>query len=162
AIPNCRSRTGTKNTGCGSNDGHQNKRPIVGAILPNVRDRPSIWEMSVQDPTKRDPTSWTADKKALYPPSHRFNRQQHDGRQDQENVTKMVAKGDTGHGLDGSRQRRASLLGTGCDEVVHTLLDLMYAKAPYTVMRRAMHIHPTVSLLSTILGDLKPVSRADR
>src|SRR5262249_23287677 len=117
AISNCRSRTGTKNTGCGSNDGHQNKRPIVGAILPNVRDRPSIWEMSVQDPTKRDPTSWTADKKALYPPSHRFNREQHDGRQDQENVTKMVSKGDTGHGLDGSRQRRASLLGTGCDEV---------------------------------------------
>jgi pyruvate/2-oxoglutarate dehydrogenase complex dihydrolipoamide dehydrogenase (E3) component len=53
----------------------------------------------------------------------------------------------------------ASLLGTGCDEVVHTLLDLMYAKAPYTVMQRAMHIHPTVSeLLPTILGDLKPLS----
>jgi pyruvate/2-oxoglutarate dehydrogenase complex dihydrolipoamide dehydrogenase (E3) component len=53
----------------------------------------------------------------------------------------------------------ASLLGTGCDEVVHTILDLMYAKAPYTVMRRAMHIHPTVSeLLPTILGDLKPLS----
>jgi pyruvate/2-oxoglutarate dehydrogenase complex dihydrolipoamide dehydrogenase (E3) component len=52
----------------------------------------------------------------------------------------------------------ASLLGTGCDEVVHTLLDLMYAKAPYTVMQRAMHIHPTVSeLLPTILGDLKPL-----
>jgi hypothetical protein len=34
----------------------------------------------------------------------------------------------------------------------------MYAKAPYTVMQRAMHIHPTVSeLLPTILGDLKPV-----
>ncbi len=52
----------------------------------------------------------------------------------------------------------ASLLGTGCDEAVHAILDLMYAKAPYTVMRRAMHIHPTVSeLLPTILGDLKPV-----
>jgi hypothetical protein len=38
------------------------------------------------------------------------------------------------------------------------ILDLMYAKAPYTVMQRAMHIHPTVSeLLPTILGDLKPV-----
>jgi hypothetical protein len=34
----------------------------------------------------------------------------------------------------------------------------MYAKAPYTVMQRAMHIHPTVSeLLPTILGNLKPV-----
>ena len=48
----------------------------------------------------------------------------------------------------------ASLLGTGCDEVVLTILDLMYAKAPW---QRAMHIHPTVSeLLPTILGDLKP------
>ena len=52
----------------------------------------------------------------------------------------------------------ASLLGTGCEEAVHAILDLMYAKAPYTVMQRAMHIHPTVSeLLPTILGDLKPV-----
>jgi pyruvate/2-oxoglutarate dehydrogenase complex dihydrolipoamide dehydrogenase (E3) component len=52
----------------------------------------------------------------------------------------------------------AALLGTGCDEAVHAILDLMYAKAPYTVMQRAMHIHPTVSeLLPTILGDLKSV-----
>jgi pyruvate/2-oxoglutarate dehydrogenase complex dihydrolipoamide dehydrogenase (E3) component len=52
----------------------------------------------------------------------------------------------------------ASLLGTGCDEAVHAIIDLMYAKAPYTVMGRAMHIHPTVSeLLPTILGDLKPL-----
>jgi pyruvate/2-oxoglutarate dehydrogenase complex dihydrolipoamide dehydrogenase (E3) component len=52
----------------------------------------------------------------------------------------------------------ASLLGTGCDEAVHSILDLMYAKAPYTIMQRAMHIHPTVSeLLPTILGNLKPL-----
>ncbi len=53
----------------------------------------------------------------------------------------------------------ASLLGTGCDEVVHCILDLMYAKAPYTVLQRAMHIHPTVSeLLPTMLGELQPLS----
>jgi pyruvate/2-oxoglutarate dehydrogenase complex dihydrolipoamide dehydrogenase (E3) component len=52
----------------------------------------------------------------------------------------------------------ASLLGTGCDEAVHALIDLIAAKAPYTVMQRAMHIHPTVSeLLPTILSDLKPL-----
>jgi len=52
----------------------------------------------------------------------------------------------------------ASLLGTGCDEAVHAILDLMCAKAPYTVMQRAMHIHPTVSeLLPTILGELRPI-----
>jgi pyruvate/2-oxoglutarate dehydrogenase complex dihydrolipoamide dehydrogenase (E3) component len=52
----------------------------------------------------------------------------------------------------------ASLLGVGGDEVIHTILDLMYAKAPYTVMQKAMHIHPTVAeLLPTMLNDLKPL-----
>ena len=52
----------------------------------------------------------------------------------------------------------ASLLGLAGDEVVHCIMDLMYAKAPYTVMQRAMHIHPTVSeLIPTMLGDLVPL-----
>jgi pyruvate/2-oxoglutarate dehydrogenase complex dihydrolipoamide dehydrogenase (E3) component len=50
----------------------------------------------------------------------------------------------------------ASLLGVGCDEAIHCLLDVMYAGAPYTTVQRAVHIHPTVSeLLPTLLGDLK-------
>jgi pyruvate/2-oxoglutarate dehydrogenase complex dihydrolipoamide dehydrogenase (E3) component len=65
---------------------------------------------------------------------------------------RILVDGDTGQFLG------ASLLGAGCDEAVHAILDLMYAKAPYRVMQRAMHIHPTVSeLLPTILGDLKPL-----
>ena len=52
----------------------------------------------------------------------------------------------------------AAILGTGGDEVIHVLLDMMYAKAPYTVIQRAMHIHPTVSeYLPTILGKLEPL-----
>ena len=52
----------------------------------------------------------------------------------------------------------ASLLGLAGDEAIHCILDLMYAKAPYTVMQRAVHIHPTVSeFLPTMLGDLKPL-----
>jgi pyruvate/2-oxoglutarate dehydrogenase complex dihydrolipoamide dehydrogenase (E3) component len=51
----------------------------------------------------------------------------------------------------------AAILGTGGDEVIHVLLDMMYAKAPYTVVQRAMHIHPTVSeYLPTVLGKLEP------
>jgi pyruvate/2-oxoglutarate dehydrogenase complex dihydrolipoamide dehydrogenase (E3) component len=51
----------------------------------------------------------------------------------------------------------AAILGVGGDEVVHVLLDVMYAKAPYTVIQRAMHIHPTVSeFLPTILAKLRP------
>jgi pyruvate/2-oxoglutarate dehydrogenase complex dihydrolipoamide dehydrogenase (E3) component len=50
----------------------------------------------------------------------------------------------------------AAILGVGGDEVIHSILDVMYAKAPYTVIQRAMHIHPTVSeLVPTMLGDLR-------
>jgi len=53
----------------------------------------------------------------------------------------------------------ASILGTGGDEVIHSILDLMYAKVPCTVMQRAVHIHPTVSeLIPTMLGALKPIA----
>jgi pyruvate/2-oxoglutarate dehydrogenase complex dihydrolipoamide dehydrogenase (E3) component len=51
----------------------------------------------------------------------------------------------------------ASILGVGGDEVIHVLLDVMYAKAPYTVIQRAMHIHPTVAeYLPVILAKLGP------
>jgi pyruvate/2-oxoglutarate dehydrogenase complex dihydrolipoamide dehydrogenase (E3) component len=55
----------------------------------------------------------------------------------------------------------ASLLGLGGDEVIHCILDVMYAKAPYTIMQRAMHIHPTVAeFIPTMLGDLVPLQGA--
>jgi hypothetical protein len=41
---------------------------------------------------------------------------------------------------------------------VHSLLDVMAADAPYSVIRRCVHIHPTVSeLIPTLLGSLKPL-----
>jgi hypothetical protein len=47
------------------------------------------------------------------------------------------------------------ILGVGGDEVIYFLLDVMYAKVPYTVIQRAMHINPTVAeYLPTILGNL--------
>jgi len=64
-------------------------------------------------------------------------------------VARAVEKGET-QGfvrilVDGDSKEilGASLLGTGCDEAVHVILDLMYAKVSYTIMQRAMHIHPT-------------------
>ena len=52
----------------------------------------------------------------------------------------------------------AAILGIGGDEIIHSILDVMYAKAPYTVIQRAVHIHPTVTeLIPTMLGDLKPL-----
>ena len=52
----------------------------------------------------------------------------------------------------------AAILGIGGDEIVQSLLDVMYADAPYTVIQRAVHIHPTVTeLIPTMLGNLKPL-----
>jgi len=53
----------------------------------------------------------------------------------------------------------ATILGVGGDEIIHSIMDVMYAKAPYTVISRAMHINPTVSeLIPTMLQDLKPLT----
>jgi len=53
----------------------------------------------------------------------------------------------------------AAILGVTGDEVIHLLLDAMYAKAPYTTISRAMHIHPTVSeLIPTLLQSLEPLA----
>ena len=52
----------------------------------------------------------------------------------------------------------AAILGIEGDEVIHSILDVMYARAPYTTIQRAMHIHPTVSeLVPTLLGELEPL-----
>jgi len=52
----------------------------------------------------------------------------------------------------------AAILGPEGDEIIHSILDVMYAKAPYTIISRAMHIHPTVTeLIPTMLQELKPL-----
>jgi pyruvate/2-oxoglutarate dehydrogenase complex dihydrolipoamide dehydrogenase (E3) component len=60
--------------------------------------------------------------------------------------------------VDGATQELlgAAIFGINGDEAIHCLLDVMYAKAPYTVISRAVHIHPTVSeLLPTVLQSLQ-------
>jgi pyruvate/2-oxoglutarate dehydrogenase complex dihydrolipoamide dehydrogenase (E3) component len=65
-------------------------------------------------------------------------------------LMKLIVDGDTKEILG------AAILGTGGDEVVHCILDLMYAKAPYTILQRVVHIHPTVAeFLPVLLGTLK-------
>jgi pyruvate/2-oxoglutarate dehydrogenase complex dihydrolipoamide dehydrogenase (E3) component len=65
--------------------------------------------------------------------------------------TKMIVDADT------SRILGAAILGTGGDEAIHGILDIMYAKASYATLQCAVHIHPTASvLIPTVLGDLNP------
>jgi pyruvate/2-oxoglutarate dehydrogenase complex dihydrolipoamide dehydrogenase (E3) component len=87
------------------------------------------------------------------------------GRLPMSSVKRAVERGES-HGFmkvivaeDSSEILGAALLGVNGDEAVHSLLDVMYARAPYTVIRRAVHIHPTVSeLIPTMLGDLRSLS----
>ena len=87
------------------------------------------------------------------------------GQREMTRVARAVEKGETQGFMrilvdaDTKEILGASILGPGGDEAIHSVLDLMYAKAPYTVLQRAMHIHPTVSeLLPTILGELQPLA----
>jgi pyruvate/2-oxoglutarate dehydrogenase complex dihydrolipoamide dehydrogenase (E3) component len=84
------------------------------------------------------------------------------GRRPMTRVGRAVEKGETQGAIkivvdaDSKQILGAAILGTGGDEVIHCILDVMYARAPYTVMQRAMHIHPTVAeLLPTVLGELQ-------
>nr|WP_298101725.1 FAD-containing oxidoreductase [uncultured Shinella sp.] len=64
---------------------------------------------------------------------------------------KVIADADTKEILG------ASLLGTGCDEAVQSILDVMYSGKPYTTITHAVHIHPTISeLIPTVFGDMQP------
>jgi len=60
---------------------------------------------------------------------------------------------------DSQRILGAAILGLNGDEVVHSLLDVMASGQPYTVISRAVHIHPTVTeLVPTLLQQLKPLA----
>lgn len=87
------------------------------------------------------------------------------GKRPMTRVSRAIEKGETQGFMkividaDTKQILGAAILGTGGDEVVHSILDIMYAKAPYTVIQRAVHIHPTVSeLIPTMLGELQPLA----
>jgi len=86
------------------------------------------------------------------------------GKRPMARVARAVEKGETQgflkiHVEQGSKRiLGAALLGTGADEAVHSLIDAVYSKIPYTEFQRRVRIHPNVSeLLPTVLEDLKPL-----
>jgi pyruvate/2-oxoglutarate dehydrogenase complex dihydrolipoamide dehydrogenase (E3) component len=51
----------------------------------------------------------------------------------------------------------AAILGTGGDEAIHGILDIINAGVPCDVLEHAVPIHPTVSeLIPTMLGEMRP------
>jgi pyruvate/2-oxoglutarate dehydrogenase complex dihydrolipoamide dehydrogenase (E3) component len=86
------------------------------------------------------------------------------GKRPMTKVARAVEKGETLGFMkvlidaDTQRIMGAAILGTGGDEAIHSILDVMYADKPYTVIQRAVHIHPTVcELIPTMLAELQPV-----
>ena len=87
------------------------------------------------------------------------------GKRPMTRVSRAVEKGETQgflkiHVEQGSKRiLGAALLGTSADEAVHSLIDAVYSKIPFTEFQRRVRIHPNVSeLLPTVLEDLKPLS----
>jgi len=86
------------------------------------------------------------------------------GKRPMERIGRAVEKGETEGFMkvlvdaDTKKILGAAIIGLNGDEVVHSITDVMYADAPYSVIQRAVHIHPTVSeLIPTMLGELKPL-----
>jgi len=86
------------------------------------------------------------------------------GQVDMENVTRAYISGEPAGAMklfvDAETKTilGASILGYHGDEVIHSILDVMYAEAPYSVIERAVHIHPTVSeYVPVALADLNPL-----
>ncbi len=84
------------------------------------------------------------------------------GKRPMTRVSRAVEKGETRGFLKiyveaaSKRILGASLLGTGADEAVHSLVDAIYARTPYTELQRHVRIHPTVSeLIPTTLESLE-------
>ena len=131
---------------------------VAANLLDNdprkVSDRIEAYALYIDPPLGRAGMTEAAAKKAGRPilvgkrPMSKVKRAVEKG--EAQGFIKIVVDADTKQILG------AAILGVGGDEVIHTVLDVMYARAPYTLIQRAMHIHPTVSeYLPTVLGGLR-------
>jgi pyruvate/2-oxoglutarate dehydrogenase complex dihydrolipoamide dehydrogenase (E3) component len=87
------------------------------------------------------------------------------GRRPMTRVSRAVEKGETQGFMkvvadaDSKAILGAAILGTGGDEAIHGVLDVMQAGARYTTLQRTMHIHPTVSeLIPTVIAEMMPAT----
>lgn len=122
----------------------------------SVTDRITAYNLYVDPPLGR---AGMTDRDALKSGRHVLK-----GSRPMTRVGRAIEKGETQGFMkvlvdaDSKEILGSAILGTGGDEAIHCILDTMYARAPYTVLKKAMHIHPTVcELIPTILGELKPL-----
>jgi len=130
---------------------------LLDGDLRRVSDRLQAYALYIDPPLGRcgwtDAQVMSSGRRALVGkrPMTRVGRAVEKG--ESQGFMKIVVDADTKEILG------AAILGVGGDEVIHCILDVMYSKAPYTTLQRAVHIHPTVAeLVPTILGELKPLA----
>ena len=130
---------------------------LLSGTRRSVRDRITAYGLFIDPPLGRvgmtDTEIRKSGRRALVGmrPMTRVGRAMEKG--ESQGFMKITVDADSGEILG------AAILGVGGDEVIHCILDCMYAKAPSSVLRRAVHIHPTVSeLIPTILGELVPLT----
>lgn len=133
---------------------------VAGNLLDggqrSVDDRLNAYALFVDPPLGRVGMSETEVRKS--------GRRALTGKRPMTRVGRAVEKGETDGFMkitvdaDSKEILGAAILGVGGDEAVHSILAMMYAKAPYTTLQRSVHIHPTVAeLIPTLLGELKPL-----
>jgi pyruvate/2-oxoglutarate dehydrogenase complex dihydrolipoamide dehydrogenase (E3) component len=132
---------------------------VAANLLDNdprrVSDRIEAYALYIDPPLGRAGLSESAARRA----GHKIRV----GKRPMTRVGRAVEKGETQGFMkvvvdaDGEQILGAAILGVGGDEAVHSILDTMSARAPYRVLQRTVHIHPTVAeLIPTVLDELQP------
>ena len=130
---------------------------VLSGAKRSVRDRINAYGLFIDPPLGRAGMTENEVRKS--------GRKALTGRRPMTRIGRAVEKGETQGFMkvtvDAENQKilGAAILGTGGDEAIHSILDVMYTGAPYSVLRRSVNIHPTVSeLIPTILGELEPLT----
>ena len=130
---------------------------VLNGAKRSVRDRITAYALFIDPPLGRAGLTEADVRKS--------GRKAATGMRPMTRVSRAVEKGETQGFMkvtvdaESHRILGAAILGTGGDEAIHCILDVMYAGAPYDVLQRSVNIHPTVSeLVPTILGELKPLT----
>ena len=133
---------------------------VAGNLLENetksVKDRIPIFALFVDPPLARVGMT-EKEARALKLPILKATMPMSD-------IARARAKGETDGYLqilvhaDSKEILGACFFGTECDETIHVVAEVMYAKKPYTLINHSVLLHPTVSeMLPTLLGKLQPL-----
>jgi pyruvate/2-oxoglutarate dehydrogenase complex dihydrolipoamide dehydrogenase (E3) component len=128
---------------------------LLGGARRRVSDRVSAYALYVDPPLGRAGMTEREARASGRPlmigtrPMTRVGRAVEKG--ETQGFMKVIADAET------RRILGASILGTGGDEAIHGLVDVMSAGVTYDALERAVPIHPTVSeLIPTVVGEMRP------